>query len=148
MLSSSVKPAWASLLPHGHAILLLTECEVLGEHRVTARTRLAETVIGQQTDGDTLPILWGLEILAQAAATLPVHGDPLGPRQGYLVKADQVVYRAASLPLHTTLLIDAERLNEASNGLNLGRGTIRLADNPDALPLFEARFFLWNRAGN
>lgn len=137
------KPAWAQFLPHGKEILLLDDCELDGPDRAWGTTLLRHTHLG--ADKEAIPIFWGLEMLAQTAAALPVKGDPAGPREGYLVKADTVRYEVASLPTNEVLRTCAERVSQSSTGLYLCKGHIVRVADPET-PLFSARFFLWNRA--
>lgn len=143
MNPSISKPDWARYLPHGDGILLLQKCLIADEHHAIGETVLNQTALGASLA--TWPALWGLEILAQAAASLPVHGKADGPRQGYLVKADQVRFNVAMLPPDERLRVEVERTAESSAGLNICHGTICPAAVPDSV-LFHARFFLWNQA--
>lgn len=143
MKIDSFKPTWARHLPHGDGILLLQACELAGEHRARGETILARTSLG--TSMDVWPVLWGLEILAQAAASLPVHGKIDGPRRGYLVKADQMRFTVGTLPAEDRLIVKVERTAESSAGLNICHGTI-CRDQAPHQALLEARFYLWNQA--
>ncbi len=136
------KPLWAQYLPHGLGILLLEDCVLHGEHEAKAHTVLRNTPLGTRLS--VWPSLWGLEILAQAAACMPVQGRIDGPRQGYLVKADRVRYTVSTLPADQRLEISVKRTAESATGLNVGEGSICLASNLHQ-PLMEARFYLWNK---
>lgn len=137
------KPEWARYLPHGLGILLLRSCTLEGEHRACATTLLAETHLGASMQ--SWPALWGLEILAQAAACLPVNGRIDGPRQGYLVKADNVRFTVALLPANEELAILVTRTTASAAGLNICEGTITRGNDPETV-LLHARFYLWNKA--
>jgi len=139
----SKKPDWARYLPHGPGILLLQECTVEDAHHAHATTLLAETPLGAVMR--FWPSLWGLEMLAQAAACLPVHGRIDGPRQGYLVKADKVRFAVGTLPADEQLTIRVERAGENAAGLNICDGVITRTSEPEAV-LLQARFYLWNKA--
>jgi predicted hotdog family 3-hydroxylacyl-ACP dehydratase len=140
---AATKPEWAQHLPHGPEILLLQSCETDGDNKAQGRALLCETNLGQA--GKALPVLWGLEMLAQTAAALPVNGDPAGPREGYLVKADSVSFQQTTLPLDEPLITRTERLSQGVSGLYICQGEIVRENAPD-VPLFSARFFLWNKA--
>lgn len=143
MNADSEKPEWARYLPHGLGILLLATCRLEGTHRAHATTVLQDTPLGATMP--SWPTLWGLEILAQAAAALPVQGRVDGPRQGYLVKADKVRYCVATLPVADPLSITIQRTAESSVGINICEGMITTLAQPDRR-LLEARFYLWNKA--
>lgn len=124
----------APLVPHSGRMVLLDEIVAFGSDFVEARSSIRDDHCLLQRE--VLPILMGLEIMAQGVAAFAGIQDVLANqpiRLGFLLGTRKLHIHIKELPIGSKLAIDAKLSTQDATGMGVFDCQLRWLNAPDSI---------------